>query len=83
MPDSTKSSKSSQGPTNEKPDDGDNETAVVPSEAVDAEKQASPAAPDESNWVTGVKLWIIMTGVTLVCFLMMLDMSILSTVSGT
>ena len=53
---------------------------VAESAKVDVEKEASLATSNNQEWVSGVKLWIIMTGVTLVCFLMLLDVSILSTV---
>ena len=56
------------------------EVAPVP-EAKPAE--AAPAPPaEEPEWVSGVKLWTIMSGITLTCFLMLLDTSIIVTVGG-
>lgn len=37
--------------------------------------------PDEPKWLTGLPLLMVMTAVTLVVFLMLLDVSIVSTVS--
>jgi len=42
---------------------------------------AAEPAEAEFEYVTGVKLWLATAAVTLVCFLMMLDMSIIVTVS--
>lgn len=56
----------------EKVSDGSTK-AAEPAEAIDAEFQ----------YVTGVKLWLATAAITLVCFLMMLDMSIIVTVSTT
>jgi hypothetical protein len=62
---------------------------------VDISDSSDPEKPPESNskvaeaaepieteyeYVTGVKLWLATAAVTLVCFLMMLDMSIIVTV---
>jgi hypothetical protein len=46
-------------------------------------KAADPAEATEAEfqYVTGVKLWLVTAAVSLVCFLMMLDMSIIVTVS--
>jgi hypothetical protein len=46
----------------------------------DAEEAAPTTATDEPEWVTGWRLAVIMGAVTLACFLMMLDNTILSTV---
>ena len=46
----------------------------------DPEKQEKPTADDEEQWISGVKLWMILVALSFVCFLMLLDMSILSTV---
>ncbi len=43
--------------------------------------EAAEATDAEFQYVTGVKLWLATAAVTLVCFLMMLDMSIIVTVS--
>jgi len=47
----------------------------VPEPAPDA-----PPATQEQEWVSGFKLFTIMTAITLVCFLMLLDTSIIATV---
>ena len=74
-------SKSSQPPTDDKTSQDGNNTGTPISDAGDAEKQTQ-STPTQAEWISGFKLWIIMTGITLVCFLMLLDISILSTVSG-
>lgn len=38
------------------------------------------AADTEYEYITGIKLWLTMVAITLVCFLMTLDMSIIVTV---
>jgi flagellar biosynthesis protein FliP len=38
---------------------------------------------EEQQWATGIKLLIIMAAITLVCFLMLLDTSIIVTVRAT
>jgi hypothetical protein len=43
--------------------------------------ESAETTPPEFEYVTGVKLWLATAAVTLVCFLMMLDMSIIVTVS--
>lgn len=35
----------------------------------------------EYEYITGIKLWLVVASITVVCFLMMLDMSIVVTVS--
>ncbi|KAK5172208.1 uncharacterized protein LTR77_003846 [Saxophila tyrrhenica] len=45
----------------------------------DVEKQQPEQPPAQPEYVTGFKLWTMMAGVTLVCFLMLLDISIVST----
>lgn len=49
-----------------------------------ADEVAKPAgaAEEEYEYITGVKLILVMTGVTLVCFIMLLDTSIITTVSS-
>lgn len=47
----------------------------------DLEKQDDQKKADEPQYVTGIKLWSMMSGVVLVVFLMLLDISIVSTVS--
>jgi len=41
-----------------------------------------PAESSEREYLTGLKLLFVLSGVTLVCFLVMLDTSIISTVSS-
>ena len=67
----------------------------APSKTSDTRKDeveiASPVAPpdlekqsleqQQPEYITGLKLWSVMAGISLVCFLMLLDMSIVSTVS--
>ncbi|KAJ5822782.1 hypothetical protein N7447_005122 [Penicillium robsamsonii] len=43
------------------------------------EKDSSPAKSDEREYLIGLKLLFMLSGVTLVCFLVMLDTSIIST----
>lgn len=43
-------------------------------------KQEDQAKTEEAEYMTGIKLWIMMSGVILVIFLMLLDISIVSTV---
>jgi hypothetical protein len=54
---------------------------AVPSAAADAQpKSEQPLEPPEHEWIEGPRLVMVMTGVTLACFLMFLDNSIISTV---
>lgn len=46
----------------------------------DDEKAAQPAVQASSSHLSGIKLFLVMTGVTLVMFLAMLDIAIISTV---
>lgn len=51
------------------------------SDATSTHSETKPAsAEDENEYVTGSKLWILLASVTLIVFLMMLDMSIVVTV---
>ncbi|WPG99119.1 Hypothetical protein R9X50_00193000 [Acrodontium crateriforme] len=52
-------------------------TESVHVDSKDEEKQ--PAKPEQPVWVNGLQLWLIMFAITLVCFLMLLDIAILST----
>jgi hypothetical protein len=55
-----------------------------PEKALDGSTKAAElveATDAKFQYVTGVKLWLATSAVTLVCFLMMLDMSIIVTVS--
>jgi len=65
----------------------DDELSIPPSDDIQPESNpvselASDALPatQEQEWVSGLKLFTIMTGVTLVCLLMLLDTSIIVTV---
>ena len=55
-------------------------SSIEPKEAViqDVNQQSTH---DEHQWVTGVPLFTIMGAICLVCFLMLLDTSIIATVS--
>jgi hypothetical protein len=46
-----------------------------------AEMKPEPAGEEERVYLTGIKLFMVLTGVTLVCFLVLLDISIIVTVS--
>ena len=46
------------------------------------EQQAEQPKSNDPEYVTGIKLWSMMSGVILVIFLMLLDVSIVSTVSN-
>ena len=59
------------------PMDEGQDTQASPSEL---EKQKPAAGDDEEKWISGPQLWLIMAGISLACFLMLLDVSILSTV---
>jgi hypothetical protein len=54
---------------------GENDTANA------FEKSSSTAAADQQSYISGPKLWAVTAAVTMVVFLMLLDMSIISTVS--
>lgn len=45
-----------------------------------AEMKPEPTADEERVYLTGIKLFMVVTGVTLVCFLVLLDISIIVTV---
>jgi hypothetical protein len=49
------------------------------SERVPQSAPNAPAAAQEPEWISGFKLFTIMTAITLVCFLMLLDTSIVVT----
>ena len=81
MSSSTRSASSDSSPTaNEKSEFEDKEIAVSPTVLPDPEKLANSDAV-EYEWVSGIKLWTIMTCITLVCFIILLDVSIIATVS--
>lgn len=46
-----------------------------------AEMKSEPAGEETRVYLTGIKLFMVITGVTLVCFLVLLDISIIVTVS--
>jgi flagellar biosynthesis protein FliP len=77
-------------PTKEQPSDVDSENrerelSTPPSDDIQPESNqgheldVSPTT-QEQEWVSGIKLFNIMTAITLVCFLMLLDTSIVVTV---
>jgi hypothetical protein len=73
--DDLQAEKKEQGPTNPPPDNIQSDFDQV--------LESAPGAPpvtQEPEWVSGFKLFTIMTGITLVCFLMLLDTSIIVTV---
>lgn len=47
-----------------------------------ADMKPEPAGEEERVYLTGIKLFMVVTGVTLVCFLVLLDISIIVTVSS-
>lgn len=61
------------------PDDGITLTDDHASPDVDKEQLSTP--DDETHYLTGAKLFLVMAGVTVVMLLAMLDISIVSTVS--
>lgn len=63
-------------------DVSDSSDPANPSDGSTKVVEAAEATTEtEYEYVTGVKLWLATAAVTLVCFLMMLDMSIIVTVS--
>lgn len=50
-----------------------------PENPADDGAKAAEATDREYEWITGVKLWLVLSSLTLVCFLMTLDMSIIVT----
>jgi hypothetical protein len=62
--------------------------SVEPSPEISADLEKGPegelkpahATDDDHEYITGIKLVLVMAGVTLVCFLMLLDTSIITTV---
>lgn len=70
------------------PDENGDSTVSFQLQARTIEKEADEAAAEtersvtnKEEYLTGFKLGLILVSVTIVCFLMMLDMSILATVS--
>ena len=51
-----------------------------PENPADDGAKVAEATDREYEWITGVKLWLVLSSLTLVCFLMTLDMSIIVTV---
>jgi hypothetical protein len=68
-------------PTFEDRDPGHSGSTEVAKEE-NSEKDSLPAEIGERKYVTGLKLLFVLSGVTLVLFLVMLDISIISTVSS-
>ncbi len=56
------------------------EVSSDPEKHAGAEVTAAGAPEDDHEYITGIKLFLVMAGVTLVCFLMLLDTSIITTV---
>lgn len=46
-------------------------------------KVADQEANDETHFITGIKLYLLVAGMTLIAFLVLLDISIMATVSST
>jgi hypothetical protein len=73
------------GATSESTADADGEPNM--SEFSNPEKPLSggaepvEAAETEYEYITGVRLWLVIASITLICFLMTLDMSIIVTVN--
>jgi hypothetical protein len=51
-----------------------------PDMGADLEVKPAVAAEDDHEYIQGIKLFLVITGVTLACFLMLLDASIITTV---
>lgn len=68
-----------QSPTNE----GEHTKEVVVSQSIDEADQNAPASTTdaEEKYLTGMKLMLVMVAISMTCFLLLLDMSIVSTVS--
>lgn len=57
---------------------------VDPEKQLDSSTSTEPGQPvPEYEYITGVKLWLVLVSITLTVFLMMLDESIIVTVSST
>ena len=52
-----------------------------PEKPLDGSTKPVEATETEYEYITGIKLWLVIASITLICFLMMLDMSIVVTVS--
>lgn len=61
------------------------EISTPPSDDYEKESTQVPEQQpeEEHNWATGIQLLTIMAAITLVCFLMLLDTSIIVTVNST
>ncbi len=47
-----------------------------------ADKTGTAPEDDAKEWITGIRLWLIILAITMACFLMLLDLSIIVTVGG-
>jgi hypothetical protein len=73
-----------------RPDDKDEQQTIDSNPPLDGETTTPDENPKDSvtgkekewEYVTGLKLMLVITAVTLACFLMLLDNSIISTVCG-
>jgi hypothetical protein len=61
------------------PPTSSDEVQSTPEKGLQSEPNASPAV-QEPEWVSGIKLLTIIAAITVVCFLMLLDTSIIVTV---
>lgn len=52
-----------------------------PENPSDGSTEVVEAPETEYEYITGIQLWLVVASITLVCFLMLLDMSIIVTVS--
>lgn len=50
------------------------------SNQVQETEPAGPLSNEEPQWISGMQLWMMFSAITLVCFLMLLDTSIIVTV---
>ena len=60
----------------------DPETSSDPEKGVDATASPAHTSDEDHEFISGIKLILVMAGVTLACFLMLLDTSIITTVSS-
>jgi hypothetical protein len=56
------------------------EVSPDPEKGAEGEVKPIHAVEDDYEYITGIKLFLVMAGVTLACFLMLLDTSIITTV---
>lgn len=56
---------------------------MSPTAPAEIEHKAEPAVDDDASGITGIKLVFLLTSLTIACFLIMLDASVVSTVANT